>query len=157
MFNVNSKRLAAAACTTLAAVCSWASTASAEEVTVVQIYDPAVVSTIPFVGCDGVPVTTTFTGWLRLTSAIHPDGTANFRLKSQEVATWQQDGVDYTADVNFSLSESTRVGDVTTVVTNGVGSGSDGSRVRMHDVIHVTIDADGNVIRTFDRGAAECG
>jgi hypothetical protein len=68
----------------------------------------------------------------------------------------QQGGVDYAADISFSLHQSLRVGEVTTVVTNGVGSGSDGSRVRMHDVIHVTIDAGRNVVRSFERGAAEC-
>ena len=156
MFKHNSRRLAVAMGTMLATIGSWQTLASAEEVAVVQIYDPAIVNTIPFVGCDGAPVTTTFTGWLRATMVIHPDGTVIFRLKTQEVATWQQDGVDYTAAVNFSLSESTRVGDITTAVTNGIGSGTDGSRVRMHDVIHVTIDRDGNLVRSFDRGAAEC-
>ena len=156
MFNVNLKRLAIAAGTTLAALGGWTPAVSAEEVAVVQIFDRAIVNTIPFVGCDGAPVTTTFTGWLRATIVIHPDGTSHFGLKSQEVATWQQDGVDYTAVVNFSLDQSTRVGEVITAVTNGVGSGSDGSRVRLHDVIHLTIDAGGNVVRSFDRGAAEC-
>src|SRR5262245_29724540 len=125
MIHLRTKGLAVAACTTLAVIGGSARLAAADPVTVVHLDEPDVVNTIPFVGCDGAPVTTTFTGWLRATMVIQPGGSTNLTLKTREVATWEQDGVDYTADVVFNLHDTVHVGDVTTVVTNGVGQGSD--------------------------------
>ena len=72
---------------------------------------------------------------------------------SRSSANGHQDGVDYTAAVTFNLHQTLCRGEVTTAVTNGTGEGSDGSQVRLHYVQHLTIDADGNVIRSFDRGS----
>src|SRR5262249_42495284 len=113
MINLSSKRLIIAACTTLAAIGSSAPVARADEPSVIRMYEPEIVNTIPFGGCGGEPVVTTFTGWLRAAMVIHPDGSTNLTLKTRELATWQQDGVDYTVDVVFNLNDSTRVGDVT--------------------------------------------
>ena len=139
-----------------AAVTGPTSAASAESPAVIHVYEPEIVNTIPFVGCGGAPVTTTFVGWLRATLIVFADGSTSLTLKTREDATWHQDGVDYTAEVRFNLQQTLRRGEVTTAVTNGTGTGSDGSQVRLHDVQHLTIDVDGNLIRWFDRGVAEC-
>jgi hypothetical protein len=60
--------------------------------------------------------------------------------------------VDDTAAVTFNLLQTLRRGEVTTAVTKGSG----GSQVRLHYFQHLTIDADGYLIRSFDRGVAEC-
>jgi hypothetical protein len=74
---------------------------SAEAPTVIQIYEPEIVNTIPFVGCGGAPGTTTFFGWLRATMIVSA-GAANFERETREDATRHQHGVDYTAKVTFN-------------------------------------------------------
>lgn len=124
--------------------------------TVNRIVDPNVVNTIPFIGCNGEPVTTTFVGELRIVSVEWPDGAIAFHLASRETATWQQNGVSYTAEVIFFVNDLVHRGDTTTFVTNGTGGGSDGSQVRLHDLGHFTFTPDGTPRVAFERGSATC-
>ena len=132
------------------------SVAASAEPIVIHDYVPDLTNTQPYVGCGGEPVIVTFKGWLRVTAVFFPDNTANLKLKSQEQMSWEQAGVAYTADINFSLIENTRVGDVVSVVTNGNGTGSDGSTVRHHAVVHLTVGPDGTVHREFVDGYLTC-
>ena len=150
------RSLAVTVAAAFAAFSGPTSAASAESPAVINVYEPEIVNTIPFVGCGGTPVTTTFVGWLRATMIVFADGSTSLTLTTREDATWHQDGVDYTAAVTFNLHQTLRRGEVTTAVTNGTGNGSDGSQVRLHYVQHLMIDADGSLIRSFDRGVAEC-
>ena len=132
------------------------SAASAESPAVIHVYEPEIVNTIPFVGCGGAPVTTTFVGWLRATMIVFADGSTSLTIKTREEPPGTRTAWTTAAAVRFNLHQTLRRGEVTTAVTNGTGTGSDGSQVRLHDVQHLTIDADGNLIRSFDRGVAEC-
>jgi hypothetical protein len=135
---------------TLVALPAHAAAATSEPI-VIRDYVPDVLNTLPYVGCNGEPVSVTFQGWLRVTIVMFPDNTTSFKLKAQEQMSWEQAGVTYTADINFNLVEVTRVGDVVSVLTNGQGTGSDGSTVRLHAIVHLTIGPDGTVHRgTFD-------
>jgi hypothetical protein len=94
-------------------------------------------------------------GWLRGTVVSRPDGTGSVELHANETAQWDQNGVHYTVFEPFSLFDKAE--SVVNVVTNAVGSGSDGSTVRMHDVIHVVVHLDGTVSIAFDKGTIDCG
>jgi hypothetical protein len=112
--------------------------------------------TIPFIGCNGEPVITTFNGPVHAETVTFADGTLHFSLEANETATWTQDGVDYTMRNLFSLEQQIAPGTVVDVVANGIGTGSDGSRVHSHDVQHFTINAAGDLVVSFDRGWFTC-
>jgi hypothetical protein len=140
---------------TLLAVPAHVAAGTAEPI-VTRDYVPEMTNTLPYVGCNGEPVMVTFDGWLRVTAVMFPDSTTNLKLKSQEQMSWEEAGVVYTADINFTLVESTRVGDIVSVVTNGRGTGSDGSTVRHHAIVHLTIGPDGTVHRDIVDGWLTC-
>jgi len=112
--------------------------------------------TIPFIGCNGEPVMTTFNGSVHAVTITFADGTVRFSLEANEWATWTQNGVDYTMRNVFSLEQHTAPGAVLDIVTNGIGYGSDGTRVHGHDVQHVTVNANGDLVVSFDRGWFTC-
>ena len=149
----------AAAITMMAAgfIGSEVSSAHAAAPAVERFRTVEVDNTVPFVGCNAEPVMTTFNGRVHATTVTFADGTVRFSLEANEQATWTQNGVDYTMSTLFSLEQQIAPGAVLNVVTNGVGSGSDGSRVRAHDVQHFTVNAAGDLVVSFDRGSFTCG
>jgi hypothetical protein len=149
--------LAAAGIGLLTAAAPAPALAASAQPIVFHDYDPNVDNTLPYFGCGGVPVMTHFTGWLLVNSVVFPDGTSNFLLKSRELMSWEQDGVTYNVTINFNLVDNTRVGDVVSAVTTGIGSGSDGSRVRHHAMVKLTVGPDGTVHHELTNGYVDCG
>jgi hypothetical protein len=119
--------------------------------------NPAIVNVIPFIGCGGEIVLTTFSGRLETQVIVFPDGATTARLAARETGTWQQDGVAYTAAVVFNINETIRDGQTTTAITLGHGTGSDGTTVRLHDVIHLAITPARDLAVSFDKGTIQCG
>lgn len=106
--------------------------------------------------CEGELVPVSLTGRLRTTELSPAGAGEGLRVQAAVELRWEQDGVDYTASaqVSFLLAPGGRT---STYRFIGSGSGDDGSRVRLHEVVHAVWSDDGVPRLLVETDLVECG
>jgi hypothetical protein len=113
--------------------------------------------TIPVAACNGEVVELTAEGdWVLHTTAFD-DGRFHFAGAGREDLSWTQNGVFYEARSTSRFSQNLNNATFNdTFAINGHGYGSDGSRVFVRGVIHITVNAVGDVVVSFGNVSVEC-
>lgn len=117
--------------------------------------------------CSGVPVSVTIAGDTLLHMTARPDNTVSMTIATTGTVTLMpivEDQPTYTGHFTDLFSGHGTVDPATgeidartaTSVHNVVLHGTDGSLILVHGVMHETINPDGTVTVSFDRGVSTC-
>ncbi|MGH9240734.1 MAG: hypothetical protein ACRD3G_22040 [Vicinamibacterales bacterium] len=111
----------------------------------------------PVAACNGEVVEVTFEGdWVLHTTAFD-DGRFHFAGAGHDDLSWTQSGVVYKARATSRFSQNLNNATFNdTFAVNAHGYGSDGSRVFITGVIHITVNARGDVSASFGNVSVDC-